>query len=166
MSWFTAWSSKNKKTLEAAASGVFHTKRNDPWLLFLSLNEETFFTQSRVISVHSWYLTSLINLSFYGLDFAGLDPISIRIHIALWGIVFGVRWHCLKLGSRAAAYDSSAESFFTLRFSCFLFSSSETRLLCVFVLFDPISKVFQPVRPSLWALRITVCWCFLFVLIK
>ena len=43
-------------------------KRNDPWLLFLSLNEETFFTQPRVISVHSWYLTSLINLSFYRLD--------------------------------------------------------------------------------------------------
>ncbi len=38
-------------------------KRNDPWLVYLFDN-----VQSRVISVLSWYLTSLVNLSFYRVD--------------------------------------------------------------------------------------------------
>ena len=41
----------------------------------------------------------------------------------------------LVLDSLGDRFSSSAESFFTLRFSCFLFSSSETRLLLRFVYF-------------------------------
>ena len=46
------------------AYGPQDQKRNDPWLPYTSV-----LSQSRVISVLSWYLTSLVNLSFYGVHF-------------------------------------------------------------------------------------------------
>ena len=49
-------------------------KRNDPWLPFFRSS------QPRVISLHSYYLTSLVNLSFCSLTFALPDLLLFLRH--------------------------------------------------------------------------------------
>ena len=66
--------------------------------------------RSRVISVHSWYLTSLVNLSFYGIDDSTDSFCSAFWHIHQW-------WTLERVGLiwRRFGYDRKVSSWGFLR---------------------------------------------------
>ena len=77
--------------------------------------------QSRVISVLSYYLTSLVNLSFYRLDFAFSDPIDFGIFSILHIICVFLILHT-EISSLIRALSPALTRYIFLRTSFLIFS--------------------------------------------
>ena len=102
---------------------------------------------SRVISLHSWYLTSLVNLSFYGFNKCSNPNLFHSIHIfvwshkrdlpGVWGLLIWISEH-LPAWFLTFSLDHGAQKYLTLEEIFFLTSSRffgkelESRTLKIF----------------------------------